>query len=169
MIFSVQAKHLPPINLVVSIRLAVYNSKSSKPNRSVSPFRKEDLTTLKSSHPASLMAHSFTRCSPRQNPHNGKDELAGGTPTKDSNRCTPTPAATRALFPAIAPVVALLVASGSTNSSMVRFSEDNLQQILRTILDFRLPALVLAPIITAAPHYEGPRERPLKAWFPDIY
>ena len=41
MTFSIHAEHLPPINLVVSTRLAIYNSKSSKPNGSASLFRKK--------------------------------------------------------------------------------------------------------------------------------
>ena len=114
-----------------------------------------------------MIAQSSARHSPCQNPHDGKDELAGRTPTKGSDRRTSAPAASRASTPAVAPVVALLVASGSANSSVVRYLEDDLQRILRTVLDSRPLAPVPAP--AAALHYEGPRERPLKAWFPDIY
>ena len=134
---------------------------------SASLFRREDLTT--SSHLASLMARSSTCRKLCQNPHNGKDELAGGTSTEDSNHCTPAPAATRALTPAFAPVVAPLVASGSADSSVVGYLKDDLLRILKTVLDSRSPAPVPAPVVAAAPHYEGPRERFLKAWFPDIY
>ena len=115
------------------------------------------------------MAWSFAYRSPWQNPHNGKDELAGKTPTEGSNCCTPAPAAIRAPTPAAALIIAPLVASGSADSSVIRYSEDDLQQILKTVLDSRSLAPVLAPVIAAAPHYEGLRERPLKAWFPDIY
>ena len=113
------------------------------------------------------MARSSARRSPRQNPHDGKDELAGGTPTEGSDRRTPAPAASRAPTPAVAPIVAPLAASGPADSSVIRYSEDDFQRILRIVLDSRPFASVLAP--AAAPHYEGPRERPLKAWFPDIY
>ena len=113
------------------------------------------------------MARSSARCSPRQNPHDGKDELASGTPTKGSDCRTPAPAALRACTPAVALVVAPLAAFGSADSSVVRYSEDDLQQILKTVLDFRSLAPVFAP--AAVPHYEGPREKPLKARFPDIY
>ena len=113
------------------------------------------------------MAQSSACHSSRQNSHDGKDELAGGTPTKRNNRCTPDPAALRAPTPAVALVVAPLAVSGSANSSVVRYLEDDFQPILRIVLDSRSPAPVPAP--AAAPHYEGPRKRPLKAWFPDIY
>ena len=153
---------------VVSTRLAIYNSKSFKPNRSASPFRKKDLATFKSSYPTSLMAQSFACHSPCQNPHDGKDELTGGTFTKGSNRCTLTPAATRVSISAVTPVVAPFVASGSTDSSGVRYSEDDFQRILKTVLDPRSRASIWAPVVTAAPHYKGLYERSLKAWFPDI-
>ena len=162
MTFSVHAKHPLPINLVVSTRLAVYNSKSSKPNGSASPFRKKDLTSFKSFQPASSMAQSFACCSPCQNLHDGKDELAGGIPIKDSDRWTPVPAATRAFTPAVALVVTRFIAFGSANSSVVRYLEDDLQQIFRTILDSRSPAPVSAPVVAVAPYYKSPYERPLK-------
>ena len=159
-----------PINLVVSTKLAVYNSKSSKPNKSASPFRKKNLATFKSFHPASLMAWSAARYSPCQNPlFDSEDQLTGGTPTKGSDRCTLALAVTCVFTFAVASVVALFAASGSADSSIIRYSGDDLQRILRTVLDFKLPASVPAPVVTAAPHYKGPRERPLKAWFPDIY
>ena len=66
------------------------------------------------------MARSSARRSPRQNPHDGEDELAGGTPTEGSDRRTPAPAASRAPTSAVAPVVAPLAASGSADSSVVR-------------------------------------------------
>ena len=36
-------------------------------------------------------------------------------------------------------------------------------------MDLRPFALVPAPVVAAAPHYQGAREQPLKTWFPDIY
>ena len=169
MTFSIHAEHLPSIKLVVSTKLAVYNSKSYKPNRSASLSEEKNLATIKNSHPDSSMAWFSACCISRQNSHNGKDELAGRTPTKDSDYCTPIPFATCTFTPAIALVVAPLVASGSNHFFVVGYSEDNLQRILRTILDFRPLALVPAPVIDAAPHYKDPHKRLLKAWFPDIY
>ena len=113
------------------------------------------------------MAQSSAHRSPRQNPHDGKDKLAGGTPIKGSDHRTPAPATSRALTPAVALVVAPLAVFGSADSSVVRYSKDDLRRILRIVLDSRPLAPVPAP--AAAPHYEGPCERPLKAWFPDIY
>ena len=113
------------------------------------------------------MAQSSARCNPRQNPQDGKDKLVGRTPTKGNARSTPALAASRTPTPAVAPVIAPLAASGSANSSVVRYSEDDLQRILRTVLDSRPLAPIPAP--AAAPHYESLRERPLKARFPDIY
>ena len=145
----VHAKHPPLINLIISIKLAVYNSKSFKPNKSASPFRKKDLATFKSFHPTSSIAQSSACCSPCQNLHNGKNELAGRTPTKGSNCRTPTSATTHAPTSAVSPVVAPLVASRSANSSMVRYLEDDFQRIFRTILDFRSLAPVFAPVVAA--------------------
>ena len=160
----------PPINLVVSTRLAVYNSKSFKPNMSTSLFRRKDLATFKNFHPASLIAQSSACCSLTQNLFfDGEDELAGGTPTEGSNRCTFAPVATYAFTPAVALVIAPLATSGSANSSVVRYAEDDLLRILRTVLDSRPLALVSAPVVAAVPHYEEPREWSLKACFSDIY
>ena len=88
------------------------------------------------------MAQSFAHRSPCQNYYNDKDEFSSGTYTEDNNRCIPVPAATRAPTPAIALVVAPLVTSGSANSSVVRYLEDDLQQIFKTVLDSRPPTLV---------------------------
>ena len=165
----IQAEHPPSINLVVSTRLAVYNSKSSKPNRSASTFRRKALAMFKSSQPASSMAQFFACCSAYQNPYDGEDKLAGRTHTEGSNRCTPAPATTRAFTLAVSPVIVPLVFSGSADSSVVKYLKDDLQQILRTVLDSRLPSTVPVPVVAAAPQYKGPYERPLKTWFPDIY
>ena len=119
------------------------------------------------------MSQSSVCCNLCQNPHNGKDELAGRTPTKGSDRRTPVSAVTRAFTPAVAPVIALLVVSGPADSSVVRYLEDDLQQIVRTIFEAKLlpppsPPPVLAPVVAATPHNKGPRERLLKARFLDI-
>ena len=71
------------------------------------------------------MAQSSACHNPRQNPHNGKDKLAGGTSTEGSDRRTPAPGAPHAPTPAVAPVVAPLAASSSTDSSVVRYSKDD--------------------------------------------
>ena len=115
------------------------------------------------------MARSSNCCSPCQDLHDGKDKLANGIPTKESGRRTPASAASRTSTPAVALGVAPLAAFGSANSSVVRYLEDDLQRILKTILDFKHPASVPASVVATAPHYEGPHKRPLKAWFPDIY
>ena len=166
---SVHVEHPPSINLVISAKLAVYNSEIFKPNGLASPFRRKDLSTFKSSHSASLMAQSPACCSPCQYPHDGEDELIGGTRNERNNRRTTAPAATYALTPVVASVISLLVASGSADSSMVRYLEDDLQRIIRTVLDSKPPAPVPAPVVAAAPHYEGTRKRSLKARFLDVY
>ena len=109
------------------------------------------------------MARSSARYSPCQNPYNGENELVGGTPTEGSDRRTPALATSRAPTPAVAPFVAPLAASGSADSSVVRYLEDDLQRILKIVLDSRPLAPVPAPIVAAALHYKGPNERPLKA------
>ena len=120
------------------------------------------------------MAWSSACRSPCQNLYAGKDELAVRTPTEGSNRCNSAPTATRAPTTAVVPVVALPVASSFAYSSVVKYLEDDLQRIIRTILEARpLPLLASAPdpahVIAATPHYQGPRELRLKAWFIDIY
>ena len=115
------------------------------------------------------MAQSSARCSPCQNLHNGKDELAGGNSTKGSNHHIPVPATTHALTPAVALFVPPLDFSGSADLSMVVYLEDDLQRILRTVWDSRASAPVSAPVVAATSYYEGPREQPPKTWFPDIY
>ena len=115
------------------------------------------------------MAQSFDRRSSRQNPQNGKDKHAGKISTKGSNRCTLATAVTCTPIPTAALIVAPLAAFGSADSSMVKYWEDNLQWILKTVLDSRLFALIPAPVLAAAPHYEGLCERLLKVWFLDIY
>ena len=73
------------------------------------------------------MAQSFAHCSFRENPlFNNEDKLISGRPTKDSDRCTPSPGEIRAFTPTVALVIALLAISGSANSSVVTYSEDNL-------------------------------------------
>ena len=170
------AEHPPPVqpSSISSTRLAVYNSKSSKPNGLASPLRqrRKNLAMFKKFfqklHLASSMAQSSARRSPCQNPHDGKEKLAGGTATKRRNRRTPALATSRTPTPAVAPVIAPLAASSSANSFVVEYSEHDLQRIFRTVLNSRPLAPVPAPIIAATLHYKGPRERSLKAWFPDI-
>ena len=120
------------------------------------------------------MAQSSVCYSPRQNHHDGKNKLAGRPPTKGSNHCTSISATIHTHTPAVVPVVAVLVASGSADFFVIRYSEDDLQRIIKTIFEARpllLPTLapVPAPVVAAAPYYEGPRERHPKAWFPKIY
>ena len=121
----------------------------------------ENLATFKNSHPATSMARFSARRSPCQNSHDGKDKLASGTPTKDSNRCIYAPATTRAPILAVAPIVAPLIAFGSADSFMVGYLEDELQRIVKTILGAKPLTLlafssVPAPVVAAAPHYKGP-------------
>ena len=149
--------------------LTVYNSKSSKPNGSASPSEEKDLAIFKSFHPASSMAWSSTCCSPRQNPYDYKNKLAGGTSTKGSNRYTIDPAATRAFTPVVVFVVAPLVIFDSADPFVIRYSKDDIKQILKIVLDLKFLVLVLALIVAAVPHYKGSRKRALEAWFPDIY
>ena len=103
-----------------------------------------------------------------------KDKLTGGTPTKDSNRCIPASITTHAPTFAIALIIAPLVASDSADSSIVTYSEDNLERIVRTIFEARplpLPALapVPAPVVATSLYYESVYEWLWKAQSPDIY
>ena len=115
------------------------------------------------------MVQSSACRNPCQNFYDGKNELVGGISTKDSNRRTPVPVATRVPTPAAVPVIAFLADSGSADSSVLRYLEDNLQRIIRTVLDSRPLAPVPAPVVAAAPHFESPCEQPPKARFLNIY
>ena len=75
---------------------------------------KENLAIFKSSHPASSMAQSFAYCNPCQNPpFDSKDKLAGGTPTESNDRRTLALVTIRIPIPAVALVIAPLIAFGS--------------------------------------------------------
>ena len=162
---SVHAEHPLPIKLVELLALGWPFTILKALNPIDQPARSEK----KSLYPTRLNTGSSACRSLCQNPYDGKDELAGGTPTDCSNRRTPAPVATCAFTSAAAIVLAPLIASGSADSFAVRYSEDDLQLIVKTVLDFRPSALVPAPVVVSAPHYKGSRERPLKAWFPDIF
>ena len=175
MTFSVYAEHLSPINLDLLVLDWLFTILKA-PNPTSQPARSEqNLAMFKNSHPASSMAWFLACRNPHQNPlFDGKDELAGATPTKSSDRRISASVVIRTFIPAFVLVVASLAASGSANSSVIRYSKDDLQRIIKTIFEARPLSLsvfvpVPAPVVTAAPHYEGPCERPLKAWFPDIY
>ena len=89
------------------------------------------------------MVQFFACYSACQNPHDGKDKLAGGTLNEESDRPTPAPTTIHAPTPAIAPIIAPLVASDPADSFVVRYSEDDLQRIVRTIFEAR-PLFFLA-------------------------
>ena len=107
--------------------------------------------------------------SPRRNPPpTGKDEPAGPAPTEGSDTYTPAPAVSRAPTPAPAPAPAPPLASAPVDANTtVRYLEADLQRILRTVLEARLLAPTLAPQPRVFPN--GPRKRPLKARFPELY
>ena len=132
-------------------------------------FRRKDLAMFKSCHPARSMDRSSACRNPCRNSYKDKDKLASKTPTKGSNCYTPAFAATRAPPPIVAPVVSPFVAFGSADPFVVRYQEDDLQRIFKTVLDSRPSVLVLAPVVAAALHNKSSCERLLKAWFPDIY
>ena len=151
---------------VIRSKLIIYNSQSSKPNKSTSPFKRKKrrfLATLtvfiRSSYSASSIVQSFICCTPLQNLlFGGKDRFIGATLTKGNNILAVLRAPTSTIAP---PVVSIL-------SSMARYSEDDLQRILKNVLDFRPP--VSPPAFVPAPsQYKCLCERPLKAWLQDVY
>lgn len=96
------------------------------------------------------MAGPRTRRSPRRNPPpTGEDELAGA-PTEGSGTPTPTPVISRAPTPA--PVPAPVVRPAPT--------DEQFKQFMKTYLEAQTQP---------APGQSEPRERPLKARFPDLY
>ena len=105
------------------------------------------------------MAQSFACPTFLQNPlFGGKDELAGVISTKGNNIF----AILRARISAATPLII------SALSFVLRYIEDDLQQILKTVLDFRSSALLPAPA-PAPQQYKSSYERPLKARFPGVY
>ena len=115
------------------------------------------------------MARPPARRSPCRNSlPTGKDEPAGPAPTEGSDTYTPTPAVSRALTSAPAPAPAPLFASAPVDANAtVRYSDADLQRILRTVLEARPFALAPAPQPLVFP--DGRRERPLKARFSKLY
>ena len=87
----------------------------------------------------------------------GKDKLTGAALTKDNN----TPVVLYAPTLAAAPSVVFAL------SSIDQYLEDDLQRILRTVLDFRPLASLLTPA-PASQQYKGSCERLLKARFPNV-
>ena len=113
------------------------------------------------------MARPPARRSPRRNPPpTGEDEPAGPAPTEGSDTYTPAPAVSRAPTPAPAPASPLAPVPVDADAT-VRYSEADLQRILRTVLEARplAPAPAPQPLVFS----DGPRERPLKARFPELY
>ena len=97
-----------------------------------------------------------------------KDELASPAPTKGSDTYTLTLAISHALTSVLAPAPALPLGSAPVDANrMVKYSEADLQRILRTVLEARPPALAPAPQPLAFPN--SPRKRPLKARFSKLY
>ena len=92
--------------------------------------------------------------------YSGKDKLTSSTLTERNNISAVLYVLTLTNF--IAPPVIFAL------SSLVRYLEDDFQRILKNVLDFRLPTLLLA-LALAPQQYKHPCERPLKAQFPDVY
>ena len=93
----------------------------------------------------------------------GKNKLAGTTFIRSNN----TLAISRASTPTIAPIVASAVFLATALSLMAQYLEDDLHQILKTILDFR-PSVLPLPFIQA-PQHKNLYEKLLKTRFPDVY
>ena len=94
-------------------------------------------------------------------PPNGKDELAISA-LKVSTNDNRTPTCTPAMSHTPTPALGLpLVLANST----AKYSEKDLQRILKTVLEARVPAPALHLLVFP----NRPYERPLKARFPDLY
>ena len=115
------------------------------------------------------MARPLACRSPRRNPSpTGEDEPAGPAPTEGSDTYTPAPAVSRAPTPAPAPAPAPPLAPAPVDAdATVRYSEADLQRIFRTVLEARPLAPAPAPQPLVFPN--GPRKRPLKARFSELY
>ena len=74
----------------------------------------------------------------------------------------------RALTPALVPALAPPLAPAPVNANAtVRYSEADLQRTFRTVLEAR--PLAFAPASQPLVFPDGPRERLLKARFPELY
>ena len=115
------------------------------------------------------MGRSPARRSPCRNPPpTGKDEPAGLALTEGNDTYTLALAMSHATTPAPAPPLAPLLAPAPVDANAtVRYSEADLQRIFRTVLEVRPLAPAPAPQPLVFP--DGPRERPLKARFPELY
>ena len=111
------------------------------------------------------MASPLASRSPCQNPPpTSKDEPAGPAPTEGGDTYTPAPVVSRT--PTSAPPAALIpTLAPAAVDSTVRYSEADLQRIIKIVLETRRPALIPQPLVFP----DGPCKRPLKARFPKLY
>ena len=68
---------------------------------------------------------------------------------------------------AFTPASAIAPLAGAVPSSMAKYLEDDLQKILRIVLNSR--HLAYSTVLTSAPHHKSPCEKLLKAQFLDVY
>ena len=115
------------------------------------------------------MARPLTCCSLCQNSFpTGKEEPAGPASTKGSDTYTPAPAVSRSLTPAPTPAPGALFAPAPINAhATIRYSETDLQQIFKTVLEARSP--VPAPTLQPLVFPNSPCKRLLKAGFLELY
>ena len=111
------------------------------------------------------MARPLAYRSPRRNPPpTGKDKLTGSALTEGSDTYTPAPVVSHAQTPAstLAPALLLALAPIDPNAT-VRYSDADLQQILKTVQEARLsaPSSAFQPLVFP----DTPCKRPLKARF----
>ena len=115
------------------------------------------------------MARLLACRSPCRNPPlTGEDEPADPAPTEDSDTYIPALTVSRAQTPAPAPILAppLALAPVDANAT-VRYSKADLQRIFKTVLEARPLAPTPAPQPLVFP--DGPRKKPLKARFLELY
>ena len=124
----------PPVQLILLVGWPFYNSKSFKPNRLASSFKKRKQKTFSyfSSYCQSFLLSQMAKPSACQSlcrnpPPIGKDKFAGAAPTESSGIPTPTPAVSRAFTPVPAPPPTLAIAlSPTATNSAAKYSTKDL-------------------------------------------
>ena len=99
------------------------------------------------------MAQSLAFRSPQNSSLSSNNKLASAAPTESNNIFTMSSA----------PTPTFAIAPATTSSSMARYLEDELQRILRTVLDIKSPAFL--SVSAPALHYKDFCQKPLKAQF----
>ena len=145
----------PPVQPSLLVSWPFYNSKSSIPNRSASPFERKNKKTFSyfwvlvrapySAIPMAGPCACWSLC--RNFPLASEDQLANAAPTEGNSTFTSTSAVSRVPTPA---------------SAIAPFLDNKLfKQLIKAYLKAQVPGRIEVD--------SKPCKQSLKAWFPDLY